>query len=88
MTDDTIQIKTRLRRTRRLKMGQNKTHPDGDPVAAIRVSGLYLQDLGFDPHGYFDMHINDDNSLTMTPISKEQAEADKAAQTAAKDAIK
>jgi len=88
MTEETVEIKTRLRKTRRLKMGQNKSQSDGSMVAAIRMSGLYLQDIGFDPDGYFDMTINSDGSLTIQPVSKEQAELDKQTQKAAKDAVK
>ena len=85
--DDTIEVKTRLRRTRRLRMGQNRSQTDGSAIAAIRFSGMYLHDLGFDPDGSFDLTINDDGSLTIKPVSAQQAGDDKASQKAARNAI-
>jgi len=73
---NTVQVKTSVRKTRRLKMAYNISQTDQSRVAAIRVSGLYLQDLGFSPDGYFDMTINTDGTLTLKPVSKEQHEAD------------
>ena len=86
MTDDTVEVKTRLKRTRRLRMGKNKSQTDASDVASIRISGLYLHNLGFSSDGYFDLQINDDATITIRPVSKEQAEADKAAAQAVKEA--
>ena len=69
---NTVEIKTRLRRTRRLRMGQNKSQTDGSAIAAIRISGLYLHDLGFEPYGFFDMVIQDDGSLSIKPVPTEE----------------
>ena len=84
---DTVEVLTRLRKTRRLKMGYNKSQTDGSKVAAIRVSGIYLHDLGFDPDGFFDMVINSDGSLTMRPVSSDEVATDKAATAAARGAM-
>lgn len=86
MSEDTVEVKTRLKRTRRLRMGKNKSQTDGSDVASIRISGLYLHDLGFDPNGFFDLQINDDASITLRPISAEQALADEKQAKAVKDA--
>jgi hypothetical protein len=67
MSDETIEVRTRIRRTRILRMGQNRSQTDGSLVAAIRISGIYLHDLGFDPKGFFKMTIQDDGSLLISP---------------------
>lgn len=84
MSDETIEVRTRIRRTRILRMGQNRSQTDGSLVAAIRISGIYLHDLGFDPKGFFQMTIQDDGSLLISPSKKgvleEEASGDDQAQ--------
>lgn len=86
MTDDTVEVKTRLKKTRRLRMGKNKSQTDGSNVASIRISGLYLHDLGFSPDGFLDLEINEDKTITLHPVSAEQAKADMEAAKAVKEA--
>jgi len=82
MPEDTIDIKTtsKVRRTRRLKVGYNNSQTTyGERTAAIRISGTYLEDIGFKVGDYMDLIINDDLSLTIRPVSAEQNEQDIAA---------
>lgn len=76
MSDDTVEIRTRIRRTRVLRMGQNRSQTDGSFVAAIRISGIYLHDLGFDPNGYFRMTIQNDGSLLIQPCDKPEGNSE------------
>lgn len=85
-SDETVEIRTRMQKTKRLRMGQNKSQTDGQPVAAIRLSGLYLHDLGFEPFGYFDRIVNPDGSILIKPVSAAQAKADEEARKAASSA--
>lgn len=73
--EDTVEVRTRLRKTRRLKMAYNVSQTDGTKIAAIRFSGQYLESLGFDHNGFFDLTINEDGSLTIKPVSREEADA-------------
>lgn len=84
--DDVVEVKTRVRRTRRLKMSYNISQTDGSRVAAIRVSGKYLEDLGFDVDGFFDLTINEDGTLNLRPVSPEQNKLDDASGEANKNA--
>lgn len=74
MTDpDTVNIPTKRARTRRLKVAYNNSQVNpGHKVAAIRFSGTYLEDLGFNVGDYFDMIINNDHSLTLRPVTADQ----------------
>lgn len=84
MADDRIQIATTIKRKRILKVGKNNSQTEpGRKVAAIRVSGQYLEDLGFVAGGYMELVVNDDRSITLRPISAEE----KAHQDAAKSAV-
>lgn len=65
--NDTVEVKTRLKRRRVLKMAYNRSQTDGRRVATIRCSGAYLEDLGFRHDGYFELVINDDRSITIRP---------------------
>lgn len=77
MTDNnTVEVKAKLRRTRRLKMAYNISQSDKTKIAAIRFSGQYLEALGFSYDAFFDLTINEDGSLTIRPVSKEQNEAE------------
>lgn len=77
MTDNnTVEVKAKLRRTRRLKMAYNISQSDKTKIAAIRFSGQYLEALGFSYDAFFDLTINEDGSLTIRPVSKEQNESE------------
>lgn len=79
MTDNnTVEVKAKLRKTRRLKMAYNISQGDKTKIAAIRFSGQYLEALGFSYDAFFDLTINEDGSLTIRPVSKEVAESEKA----------
>jgi len=70
-----------LKRVRRLKMAYNVSQTR-TKIAAIRFSGQYLEGLGFTHDGFFDMTINEDHSITLRAISKEQNDAEEAAAAA------
>lgn len=73
MTKDTIQIRSSMKRRRRIKVGYNKSQTEQDRnVAAIRFSGTYLEDLGFHVGEFMDLIINDDLSITLRPIKAAQ----------------
>ena len=77
MTDDTIEIKTTVKRNRRIKIGYNVIPGSDGPkkkVAAIRFSGEYLENLGFEIGKYLQMTINRDKSITLRPIKDEPQE--------------
>lgn len=65
--EETIEVKTRLKRQRKLRTAYNISQTDGSKIVAIRISGRYLEDLGFRHDGYFVLTINDDRSLTLRP---------------------
>ena len=66
-TTKTIEVTSKLKRERILKIGYNKSQTDNSKIPAIRISGQYLESLGFHPDGKFKMVINDDGSLTLRP---------------------
>lgn len=73
MTNDTVNLTTPMKRRRRLRVAYNlsQTEPDRK-VAAIRISGQYLESLGFKVGGFLDMEINDDRSITLRPVTDEK----------------
>ena len=73
---ETVEVRQRQQKTRRLKMAYNISQTNGDKIAAVRFSGQYLEGLGFSADGYMDMTINDDQSITIRAISKEAHEAE------------
>tara|TARA_Y100000310_G_C20240947_1_gene604649 strand:+ start:311 stop:583 length:273 start_codon:yes stop_codon:yes gene_type:complete len=78
--NETVKVETSVRRKRRLRVAYNNSQTEpGRKVAAIRISGVYLEDLGFKAGDYFDMTINDDKSLTLKPVTAEQIAQEKAA---------
>jgi hypothetical protein len=74
--ENTVEVKTKLRKTRRLKMAYNVSQYDKTKIAAIRFSGQYLESLGFSHEGFFDLTINPDGSLTIRPVTREQHESE------------
>ncbi len=68
LNNDFIEVKTRIRRRRRLKMAFNKQQGDNAKVPAIRFSGFWMGDLGFDVDGEYDLLVNQDGSITLTPV--------------------
>ncbi len=71
--DETVQLKSPVKKTRRLRMAYNLNN--GNRVAAIRCSGQYLESLGFRHDGFFEMTINEDNSITIRPVKAEDESA-------------
>jgi len=71
MQNDKLYIKVAVEvpRKRRLKMAYNVSTANGQKIPAIRFSAQYLHELGFRVGGLFDMIINDDNSLTLVPVT-------------------
>jgi len=65
---DYIQVRTRIRRTRRLKMAYNTSPTDGSKISAVRFSGSYLEDLGFVVGGHYQLTVNDDGTITLKPL--------------------
>ncbi|MAE81341.1 MAG: hypothetical protein CMB80_01305 [Flammeovirgaceae bacterium] len=79
MTEETISVATRIKKKRRLRIAYNNSQTEpGRKIAAIRFSGVYLEDLGFNVGGYLDLCINDDKSITLRPVSSEQNDQDAA----------
>lgn len=72
-----VAVKALLKRTRRLKMAYNVSQ-NQTKIAAIRFSGQYLEGLGFAHDGYFDMTINEDGSIVLRAVSKEQNDIEEA----------
>jgi hypothetical protein len=64
---ETIELLAKMPRVRRIKMAYNKTG-SGLKIPAIRFSGKYLESLGFDTEGEFDLTINEDKSITIRPV--------------------
>jgi len=80
MTEETIKIASRMKRRRKLKVAYNMSQTEPDrKIAALRMSGTYLENLGFVVGEYFLMVINDDLSITLRPITKEMIEQEEAA---------
>lgn len=72
MTDiDFIEVRTRIRRKRVLKMAYNRTPIDKTKIAAIRFSGTYLEDLGFVVDGKYELTVNPDSTITLKPLPPE-----------------
>ena len=67
MSEDFIEVKTRIRRKRTLKTAYNQSPTDGTRIPAIRFSGGYLEDLGFVVGGQYELTVNQDNSITLRP---------------------
>lgn len=73
--DEEIRIPTTLKRHRTLRVAYNMATNDRTKrVPTIRISGAYLQDLGFVVGGYFQLTINDDHSLTLRAITDDDAQ--------------
>ena len=81
MTDeDYIQVTTRVRRTRQLTVAYNRgpsvDGKKGTKIAAIRFSGSYLEDMGFAIGNSYSLRVNEDNTITLTPIVEEAKTAE------------
>jgi len=73
MTDsETIVVQREIKRNRRIKVSSSVVG-DRRKVAAVRFSGEYLHHIGIKPGMYVNLKINDDNSITITPIEDEEA---------------
>ena len=81
MSDDFIEVRTKIRRRRVLKTSYNQSPGDRSvKIPAIRFSGSYLEDLGFAIGGNYEMVVNPDNTITLRALpengsSKETSEA-------------
>jgi hypothetical protein len=83
MTDDTIRIPVKMKRKRRLKVAFNQSQSEpGRKVAAIRFSGFWLEDVGFEVGKPFDLIINEDRSLTLRLVTDEESAQEQAARDA------
>ena len=71
-----VEVTAKLRRKRTLKVAYNKSPSDDTKIPAIRFSGDYLEGLGFIVGGKYDLTINEDKSITLTPHSPESESDD------------
>lgn len=69
MSEDFIEVKTRIKRKRILKTAYNVSPTDSSKIPAIRFSGNYLEDLGFVVGGQYELTVNDDNSITLRAVN-------------------
>lgn len=67
-----VRLATPVAKRRVLRMSYNVSQSEQSTkkLPAIRFSGQYLADLGFDVAGFFEMIINDDHSITIRPHAK------------------
>lgn len=70
--ENSIEVTSKIKKTRVSKMTYNLSQSSNRRVPAIRISGEYLEDIGFAVGGYFELTINDDMSITLRPATQEQ----------------
>lgn len=68
---DYIEVKTRIKRTRKLTVAYNKNPGDGSQIPCIRFSGSFLQDIGFEIGKSYTMTVNRDGTLTLELVSED-----------------
>lgn len=66
-SNDLIELRMKIRRTRTLKMAYNQSPSDGRKIPAIRFSGEYLEGLGFVVGGHYDLVVQEDSSILLIP---------------------
>jgi len=65
---DFVEVQTKMRRRRVLKMAWNRKPKDQLKIPAIRFSGNYLEDLGFVVDGFFELIVQEDRSILLKPL--------------------
>ena len=70
---DFIEVTTKLRRRRILKMAYNQPIVGGKKIPAVSVSGAYLHDIGLAVGGRYELTINVDNSITLRGVSDDDS---------------
>lgn len=65
-------VPIKIRRQRRLRVSRCVSALDKTEFSCIRFAGQYLNALGFDPNGFFDLFINDDKSITIRAVKDDE----------------